>query len=264
MPTCRGVISPANFSCQLFESYFTCQHLMPTFRELCHPPTSHANCSIVTPPANFSCQLFGCYLIILKAQADLSGVTSLILKHKLTFLLCLHFSTLNSSAFSGGGRPDRGLRNVPICLERGKPSAEIVRVEALSLCLDRGEPSAEIVRVEVLSLWRRPCEFSCFRCSRIVFESCLVACAPAFAIAVSRVRFPPGPRQLRLKNKNSQLPKYSTETVLPQLWLEKGNFGVQKCHAKCVPAAPAELASFKYTQAAREERCSSGSKIAIF
>ena len=24
------VTSPANFSCQLFESYFTCQHLMPT------------------------------------------------------------------------------------------------------------------------------------------------------------------------------------------------------------------------------------------
>ena len=98
---------------------------------------------------------------------------------------------------------------VRICLERGEPSAEIVRVEALSLwrranlswsrrtlcgdracrsalavapcefvlsaanplrrscvskrsrcgaariCLDLGEPSAEILRVEALSLWRR-------------------------------------------------------------------------------------------------------------
>ena len=31
------------------------------------------------------------------------------------------------------------------------------------------------------------------------FGSCLVVCAPAFAIPRSRVRFPPGPRQLRLK-----------------------------------------------------------------
>ena len=73
---------------------------------------------------------------------------------------------------------------VRICLERGEPSAEIVRVEALAvapcefvltlanplrrscvskrsrcgavrICLERGEPSAEIVRVEALSLWRR-------------------------------------------------------------------------------------------------------------
>ena len=65
---------------------------------------------------------------------------------------------------------------VRICPDPGEPSAEIVRVEALSLwrhanlsacvskrsrcgavriCLDLGEPSAEIVRVEALSLWRR-------------------------------------------------------------------------------------------------------------
>ena len=64
------VTSPANLSCQLFESYFTCQLLMPTFPELLHLPTSHASFSRVTSPANFSCQLFGCYLIILKAQAN--------------------------------------------------------------------------------------------------------------------------------------------------------------------------------------------------
>ena len=57
MPTCRGVISPANFSWQLFESYFTCQLLMPTLRELLHLPTSHANFLRVISPANFSCQL---------------------------------------------------------------------------------------------------------------------------------------------------------------------------------------------------------------
>ena len=56
---------------------FTCQLLMPTCRELLHLPTSHVNFLRVTSPANFSCQLFGCYLILLKAQANLSGVTSL-------------------------------------------------------------------------------------------------------------------------------------------------------------------------------------------
>ena len=56
---------------------FTCQLLMPTCRELLHLPTSHVNFLRVTPPANFSCQLFGCYLILLKAQANLSGATSL-------------------------------------------------------------------------------------------------------------------------------------------------------------------------------------------
>ena len=74
MPTCRElfhlptshanlsrVTSPANFSCQLVESYFTCQLLMPTCRELLHLPTSHANLSRVTSPADFSCQLFESY-----------------------------------------------------------------------------------------------------------------------------------------------------------------------------------------------------------
>ena len=59
------VTSPANFSRQLVESYFTCQLLMPTCRELLHLPTSHVNLLRVTSPANFSCQLFGCYLILL-------------------------------------------------------------------------------------------------------------------------------------------------------------------------------------------------------
>ena len=72
----RGT-SPANFSCQLVESYFTCQLRMPTCRELLNLPASHVNFLRVTSPANFSCQLFGCYLILLKAQANLSGVTSL-------------------------------------------------------------------------------------------------------------------------------------------------------------------------------------------
>ena len=81
MPTCRELLhlptshanlsrvtSPANFSCQLVESYFTCQLLMPTCRELLHLPTSHANLSRVTSPANFSCQLvesyFTCQLLM--------------------------------------------------------------------------------------------------------------------------------------------------------------------------------------------------------
>ena len=42
-------------------SYFTCQLLMATFRELLHPPTSPANFSRFTLPASFSCQLFENY-----------------------------------------------------------------------------------------------------------------------------------------------------------------------------------------------------------
>ena len=186
---------------------------------------------------------------------------------------------------------------VRICLERGEPSAEIVRVEALSLwrranlswsrrtlcgdpacrsalavapcefilsaanplrrscvskrsrcgavriCLDLGEPSAEILRVEALSLWRRanlswsrralcgdracrialavapcasvlspmnPLRRSCVskrsRCGAVRF-SCSrnglwKLSRGAFAIPRSRVRFPPGPRQLRLENRS--------------------------------------------------------------
>ena len=56
--------SPASFSCQLFKSYFTCQLLMPTFRELLHLPTSHANVLRITLPTNFSCHLFEGLLIL--------------------------------------------------------------------------------------------------------------------------------------------------------------------------------------------------------
>ena len=44
---------------------FTCQLLMPTCRELLHLPTSHANLSRVTSPANFSCQLVESYFTFL-------------------------------------------------------------------------------------------------------------------------------------------------------------------------------------------------------
>ena len=44
---------------------FTCQLLMPTCRELPHLPTSHANLSRVTSPANFSRQLVESYFTCL-------------------------------------------------------------------------------------------------------------------------------------------------------------------------------------------------------
>ena len=60
MPTSPANLSrvktPANFLCQLFESYFNCQLPTPTFRELLHLLTSHANFSRATSPANFSCK----------------------------------------------------------------------------------------------------------------------------------------------------------------------------------------------------------------
>ena len=67
------------------------------------------------------------------------------------------------------------------------------RCGAVRILLSLGEPSAEIVRLEALMA---PCDFvAC----EMAFGSRLVVCAPAFAIPRSRVRFPPGPRQLRLE-----------------------------------------------------------------
>ena len=64
-PTSRAnfvrVKSPANFACQLGESYFTCQLRLPTFRELLHLRTTRANFSGFTAPAIFSRQLFESY-----------------------------------------------------------------------------------------------------------------------------------------------------------------------------------------------------------
>ena len=60
------------------------------------------------------------------------------------------------------------------------------RCDAVRICFDRGEPSAEVVRVEALSLWRR----SFILAARIVFERSRGLRA-AFAIAASRVSIPP-------------------------------------------------------------------------
>ena len=116
------------------------------------------------------------------------------------------------------------------------------RPGAVRICLQLGEPSAEIVRVETLSLWRG---------------------ANLLAFTVREWLS----RGLRAW--------YGS--CAPQLWLENGSLGVQKYHAKRVPAAPADLANFKYTQAGRalqlriENRNSvqqycrgSGSRIALF
>ena len=62
-----------------------------------------------------------------------------------------------------------------------------------------------------------PCDFVA---REMACGSCLVVCAPAFAIPQSRVRFPPGPRQLRLEFKYRR----SMRSVLPQLRLENRNF----------------------------------------
>ena len=65
------MISPANISFQLVESYFTCQLGLPTCqeilrlqksREVLHMPASYANFSRVTSPAHFLCY-FACQLL---------------------------------------------------------------------------------------------------------------------------------------------------------------------------------------------------------
>ena len=76
------------------------------------------------------------------------------------------------------------------------------------------EPSAEIVRVEALSLWRR---------AILAFGSCLVVCAPAFAIPRLRVRFPLVRGSSGLKIAAFQYNR-STRSVLMQLRLENRNF----------------------------------------
>ena len=93
---------------------------------------------------------------------------------------------------------------VRICLELGEPSAEIVRVEVLSLwrrmCHELGEPSAEIVRVEALSPWRRA-NVSCTRrtlCGDRV-------CRSALALAPFEVRSALGHLRLRRQRLRTKL-----------------------------------------------------------
>ena len=96
--------------------------------------------------------------------------------------------------------------------------AGIVRALAVAPCefvLVLGKPSAEIVRVEALLLWRR----AVLLIAKWPFE--VVVCAPALAIPRSRVRFPPGPRQLQLATFKDESSRRST---LSQLRLENRNF----------------------------------------
>ena len=125
-----------------------------------------------------------------------------------------------------------------------------------TLCADRARRSAlavapcEFVLVSANPLRRlcvskrSPCGAVQFSCSGTAFGSCLVVCAPAFAIPRSRVRFPPGPRQLRSVLSHFLCTnvvrgacscssgwkiatfKYrrSMRSVLPQLRLENRNF----------------------------------------
>ena len=151
-----------------------------------------------------------------------------------------------------GARPSAEIRVVEVqklrtfYAGRARPSAEIrvVEVQKLgtlydfcgpraTLCGDRARRSAlavapcEFVLVSANPL-RRLCVSKRSRCGAVLarktaFGSCLVVCAPAFAISRSRVRFPPGPRQLRLENRTFKY-KRSTRSVLLQLWLENRNF----------------------------------------
>ena len=71
------------------------------------------------------------------------------------------------------------------------------RCGAVRICLSLGEPSAETVRVEALSLWR---------CAIFLLAKRPLEVVSWFARLLSqsrsRVRFPPGPRQLRLENRS--------------------------------------------------------------
>ena len=93
------------------------------------------------------------------------------------------------------------------------------RCGAVRICLSLGEPSAEIVRVEALSLWRR----AIFLLAReTAFGSCLVVCAPAFAIRGRRFDSPLVRGSSGLKIAAFKY-KRSTRSVLLQLRLENRN-----------------------------------------
>ena len=68
---------------------------------------------------------------------------------------------------------------------------------AVRILFSLGEPSEEIVRVEALSLWRR---------AILLLAKWPLEAVSWFARLLSqsrgRVRFPPGPRQLRLENRS--------------------------------------------------------------
>ena len=127
------------------------------------------------------------------------------------------------------------------CVELGEPSAEIVRVEALWLC-PRANFLAFAARewsLKVVLNFTRLLSQS----RRRGFASPLVCASSGSRIATLKYQ--------RIAN------------CAPAARLENGNFGAQKYYAKCVPAAPAAIASFKYTSSARRAR-SSGLKIAFF
>ena len=85
-----------------------------------------------------------------------------------------------------------------ISASRARNSAEIraVEVQKLRTFYDFCKPRATLCGDRACRSVA-PCEFVA---REMAFGSCLVARAPAFAIPGSRVRFPPGPRQLRLEN----------------------------------------------------------------
>ena len=86
---------------------------------------------------------------------------------------------------------------------RARPSAEIcvVEVQKLRTFWDFCKPRAPLCEDRACrsALAVAPCEFVA---REMAFESCLVARASALAIPRSRVRFPPGPRQLRLEHRS--------------------------------------------------------------
>ena len=73
----------------------------------------------------------------------------------------------------------------------GAPCGRCPKTGLITISAACARPSAEIVRVEAPSLWRRAnlSARAFFLLAKRPFGSCLVVCAPAFAIPRSRVRF---------------------------------------------------------------------------
>ena len=72
---CSRITSRANFSCQVFESYFTCQLVVPTFRELLRLSNSHASFSRITSPAQLITPALRELLRLPTSPSNFGGVT---------------------------------------------------------------------------------------------------------------------------------------------------------------------------------------------
>ena len=140
-------------------------------------------------------------------------------------------------------------------LRRSCMRLEELSLGAVRICLDLGELfSAGIVRVE------RSCCGAFFRCSRMVFGSCLVVCAPAFALAASR-RGLDSPLVRASSGSRRAIPKYQSKSKVRKLRSCSSGWKMATLEYKSTTQRAFPQLRLKSRV---KEHCSSGMKIVIF